>query len=180
MSEAPPVEVTIREITELVKLFDDSAYSSLELDIHGMHLVLSKDGAPKASAPAAVPSLAAAPAAAPEPAPAEPARVPAAAEEPVPATTPAPAAVAAARSDASVEVRSPVVGSFWVAPSPGEPPFVQVGDHVDEGQQLAIVEVMKLMSHVSSPVAGVVTEVLAANADMVEYDQVLFIVTPDD
>jgi biotin carboxyl carrier protein len=76
-------------------------------------------------------------------------------------------------------VRSPAVGSFWVAPSPGEAPFVQVGDTVGEDQQLAIVEVMKLMNPVVTPVAGEVVEVCAANADLVEYDQVLFWIRPD-
>ncbi|MBW0099272.1 acetyl-CoA carboxylase biotin carboxyl carrier protein subunit, partial [Pseudonocardia sp. KRD-184] len=74
----------------------------------------------------------------------------------------------------------PAVGAFWVAPSPGEPPFVEVGSNVGENEQLAIVEVMKLMNPVVTPRAGVVVQVLAANAEMVEYDQVLFLIRPSD
>jgi biotin carboxyl carrier protein len=77
-----------------------------------------------------------------------------------------------------VAVRSPAIGSFWVAPSPGQPPFVQVGDAVTEDQQLAIVEVMKLMNPVVSPTAGEVVRVCAANAELVEYEQVLFWIRP--
>lgn len=187
MTDAPPTEVSIREITELVRLFEESGWSSLELDIHGMHLVLGKDGVP-AHAPAA--PIAAATGAAPAPAPAPAITAPAAVEAPVaPSSASAAApqaaastepAIATARSVTAVEVRSPVVGAFWTAPSPGEPPFVQVGDRVEPGRQLAIVEVMKLMSDVSAPVAGVITEVCAANAEMVEYDQLLFVIDPDD
>jgi biotin carboxyl carrier protein len=72
------------------------------------------------------------------------------------------------------------VGGFWVSPSPGQPPFVQLGDRVDKDQQLAIVEVMKLMNNVSAPCAGTVVEVCFADAAMVEYDQVLFRIEPDD
>jgi biotin carboxyl carrier protein len=72
------------------------------------------------------------------------------------------------------------VGSFWVAPSPGQPPFVQVGQMVAEEEQLAIVEVMKLMSPVLASTAGEVVEVCAANAELVEYEQVLFWIRPSD
>ena len=77
-----------------------------------------------------------------------------------------------------VAVNSPAVGSFWVAPSPGQPPFVQVGQTVAEDEQLGIVEVMKLMNPVLSPTAGEVVEVCAANAELVEYEQVLFWIRP--
>lgn len=74
----------------------------------------------------------------------------------------------------SIVVRSPTVGMFYVAPSPDEDPFVKVGQEVLSGQTLAIVEAMKMMNEVTSPVPGVVTEVLAANGTQVEYDQPLF------
>lgn len=179
MSDAPPVEVTIREITELVRLFEQTGWSSLELDIHGMHLVLGKDGVPTGLSASADPAVGeAAVATAEPPAVAEkvsPAAAPVVAPPPA-APTPTGPTVPAANA---VEVRSPVVGAFWVAPSPGEPPFAQVGDRVEAGQQLAIVEVMKLMSDVSAPVAGLIVEVRASNAEMVEYDQVLFLIDPD-
>lgn len=187
MSDAPPVDVTIREITELVRLFEQTGWASLELDIHGMHLTLGKQGAPRqaAAAPAAAaaplaptPTLTATPGEAPPTAAEAPGEAPGEPDgttETVTTVSTSPAA----RSASSIEVRSPVVGAFWVAPSPGEPPFVQVGDRVEVGQQIAIVEVMKLMSDVSAPTAGVVVEICATNADMVEYDQVLFVIDPD-
>ncbi len=76
--------------------------------------------------------------------------------------------------DASVLVRSPTVGMFYVAPSPDEDPFVDPGQEVLSGQTLAIVEAMKMMNEITSPVPGIVIEVLAANGTQVEYDQPLF------
>lgn len=66
------------------------------------------------------------------------------------------------------------LGTFWVAPAPGADPFVQPGDHVEAGQQLAIVEVMKLMTEVLAPHSGTVVEVLADNAEVVAAGQRLF------
>ncbi len=71
-------------------------------------------------------------------------------------------------------VRAPMIGTFYVAPSPDEDPFVQVGQEVLSGQTLAIVEAMKMMNEITAPVPGVITEVLAANGSQVEYDQPLF------
>lgn len=75
-------------------------------------------------------------------------------------------------------VRSPVVGTFWIRPAPGEPPFVKVGDLVQPGQVLCIVEAMKVMNEVRAEVAGVVVEILAEEGDPVEYGQPLFRLRP--
>jgi acetyl-CoA carboxylase biotin carboxyl carrier protein len=77
-------------------------------------------------------------------------------------------------------VRSPVVGTFYRAPAPGEDPYVQVGDTVSPGQILCIVEAMKLMNEIVADVSGEVVEVLAENAGGVEYDQPLFYLRPDE
>ena len=77
-------------------------------------------------------------------------------------------------------VRSPVVGTFYRAPAPGEDPYVQVGDTVSPGQILCIVEAMKLMNEIVAEVSGEVVEVLAENAGGVEYDQPLFYLRPDE
>ena len=83
--------------------------------------------------------------------------------------------VPVAGNDSSVTlVKSPIVGTFYVSPSPDEEPFVKVGQEVLTGQTLAIVEAMKMMNEITAPAPGVVTEVLAANGSQVEYDQVLF------
>jgi acetyl-CoA carboxylase biotin carboxyl carrier protein len=75
-------------------------------------------------------------------------------------------------------VRSPLVGTFYRAPAPGEDPYVEVGDRVMAGQPLCIVEAMKLMNEIPADVAGEVVEVLAENARGVEYDQPLFYLRP--
>ena len=76
-------------------------------------------------------------------------------------------------------VRSPVVGTFYRAPAPGEGPYVEVGDKVRAGQTLCIVEAMKLMNEIPSDVSGEVVEVLAENSGGVEYDQPLFHIRPE-
>jgi len=77
-------------------------------------------------------------------------------------------------------VRSPVVGTFYRAPAPGEDTYVEVGDTVSAGQTLCIVEAMKLMNEIVADVSGEVVEVLAENAGGVEYDQPLFYLRPDE
>lgn len=71
-------------------------------------------------------------------------------------------------------VKSPLVGTFYAAPSENEPPFVQVGDQVRKGQTIGIVEAMKLMNEIESEYDGVVTEILVQNEETVEYGQPLF------
>jgi acetyl-CoA carboxylase biotin carboxyl carrier protein len=77
-------------------------------------------------------------------------------------------------------VRSPVVGTFYRAPAPGEDAYVEVGDTVSAGETLCIVEAMKLMNEIVADVSGEVVEVLAENAGGVEYDQPLFYLRPDE
>jgi biotin carboxyl carrier protein len=76
-------------------------------------------------------------------------------------------------------VRSPTLGTFFVAPKPGAPPFVQPGDRVAADDTLGIVEVMKLMNPVKAGTAGEVLKVCAANNELVEYDRILFWVRPE-
>ncbi|CAG9244810.1 acetyl-CoA carboxylase biotin carboxyl carrier protein [Paraburkholderia unamae] len=85
----------------------------------------------------------------------------------------APAAPAAPQGHV---VTSPMVGTFYRAPSPGADPFVQVGDTVKEGQTLCIIEAMKLLNEIESDVAGVVKEVLVENGQAVEYGQPLYVI----
>ena len=78
-----------------------------------------------------------------------------------------------------MDVPAPLVGTVYRAPRPGEPPFVDVGSRVDEGTQLCIIEVMKLMHGVGSPVTGIVAEVCVENGAPVGYGDVLFRIEPD-
>jgi acetyl-CoA carboxylase biotin carboxyl carrier protein len=75
-------------------------------------------------------------------------------------------------------VKSPIVGTFYEAPSPGAPPFVKVGDVVEVGQVLCIVEAMKLLNEIESDVAGEVVNKLASNGQPIEYGQELFAIRP--
>jgi acetyl-CoA carboxylase biotin carboxyl carrier protein len=92
--------------------------------------------------------------------------------EPV-VTPPAPAHEAA---DGLVEVKSPMVGTFYAAPSPAEPPFVNVNDHVAPGKVVCIIEAMKLMNEIHAEISGRVAKVLVTNGQPVEYNQPLFLI----
>jgi acetyl-CoA carboxylase biotin carboxyl carrier protein len=78
-----------------------------------------------------------------------------------------------------VEVPSPMVGTFYRSPSPGEPPFVEVGDRVRIGQTVCIIEAMKLMNEIEAEVSGQVMEIMVANGEPVEYGQPLMRINPD-
>ncbi|MFI7243924.1 acetyl-CoA carboxylase biotin carboxyl carrier protein [Streptomyces qinglanensis] len=75
---------------------------------------------------------------------------------------------------------APLVGTFYAAPSPGAPAFVQPGDHVEEGQQLGIIEAMKLMNPLAATRRGRVVEVLVGDGEPVEYGEPLVLIDPDD
>jgi len=90
----------------------------------------------------------------------------------------APQGVPAAPSGNEVIVKSPIVGTYYDAPKPGDPPFVKVGDSVETGQVLCIIESMKLMNEIESEVAGVVAAKLVENGRPVEYGEALFAIRP--
>jgi len=77
------------------------------------------------------------------------------------------------------EVKAPIVGTFYRAPSPDADPFVEEGDHVEEGDVLCIIEAMKLMNEIECETSGTVEEILVEDAEPVEFDQVLFIIDED-
>jgi acetyl-CoA carboxylase biotin carboxyl carrier protein len=104
---------------------------------------------------------------------------------PVPVSAPASAKVDQAAAAAAPEpeeslhiVRSPIVGTFYESPSPGSPPFVKVGDSLEVGQVLCIVEAMKLMNEIECDMAGELVRKLIANGQPIEYGQELFAVRP--
>jgi acetyl-CoA carboxylase biotin carboxyl carrier protein len=112
--------------------------------------------------------------------------------QPTPAPTPTPSAtgrvdLAANASQPNAEpepetglhiVKSPIVGTFYESPSPGSPPFAKVGDTLEVGQVLCIVEAMKLMNEIECDVAGELVKKLVANGQPIEYGQELFVVRP--
>ena len=89
-----------------------------------------------------------------------------------------PAAPPEPAPEVAATVRSPLVGTFYAAPSPGADPFVRVGDEIEPGQTVGIVEAMKLMTPIVADEAGVVAEVLVGDAESVEYDQVIMRLRP--
>jgi len=94
------------------------------------------------------------------------------------AASAAPPAAPAAPEEVLHMVKSPIVGTFYEAPSPGAPPFVKPGDMVEVGQVLCIVEAMKLLNEIESDVAGEIVKKLAANGQPIEYGQELFAIRP--
>jgi len=164
----------------LIAAVDESSIDSLEINRAGTRIRISKTPPGTATASGQVPTPVAAPIAtipqvAPPAAPAAPA-APAPAE-PAPEAKPTPEEETAA--DNLIEITSPMVGTFYRAPAPEAPPYVEVGSTVTKGQTLCILEAMKLMNELESEVDGVVREILVSNAEPVEYGQVLFRIEPN-
>ncbi|MBX3132762.1 MAG: acetyl-CoA carboxylase biotin carboxyl carrier protein [Gemmatimonadaceae bacterium] len=161
--------IDLRYVKKLLEMLDESTVDSMEISSDkGMRIRLSKTPVARGTV-----QYAAAPAAAPAPAPAA---------ATAPAVAPAPAAVAApapAPASKGVDVKSPMVGTFYGSPEPGAKAYVSVGQTVKKGQVLCIIEAMKIMNEIESEVAGKVIEILASDAQPVEYGQVLFRVDPN-
>ncbi len=151
------------EVAEIIKLIDASSCDELVLELGDLKLVVRRHGAGgRASA-----------------APATRSEPPADAAASVPAASAAATATAVReRPDGMIEVRAPMVGTFYRAPSPEAPPFVEPDTVVAEGDPLCLIEVMKLFTTVTAEAAGRVVEVCAENTAMVEYGQVLFVIEP--
>jgi acetyl-CoA carboxylase biotin carboxyl carrier protein len=79
----------------------------------------------------------------------------------------------------TVEIKSPMIGTFYRSSSPDSPPFVSVGDKISKGQTVCIIEAMKLFNEIESEISGTIVKIMLENATPVEYDQVLYIVEPD-
>jgi acetyl-CoA carboxylase biotin carboxyl carrier protein len=97
-----------------------------------------------------------------------------------PVTTPiVPAKAEVAAGKKTVEIKSPMIGTFYRSSTPDTPSFVSVGDKISKGQTVCIIEAMKLFNEIESEVSGTIVKILVENANPVEYDQVLFVVEPD-
>ena len=94
-------------------------------------------------------------------------------------TTPAKAEMPIAATKNTVEIKSPMIGTFYRTSNPDSPPFISVGDKVSKGQTVCIIEAMKLFNEIESEVSGTIVKVMVENSSPVEYDQVLFVVEPD-
>jgi acetyl-CoA carboxylase biotin carboxyl carrier protein len=144
----------IRKIKKLIELVEESGINELEIS-EGEESVRISRGTPAAAAP----MMHAAPVAAPIAAP----------------VAAAPISEAAPVISGHV-VRSPMVGTFYASASPDSPAFAEVGQHVNAGDTLCIIEAMKMMNQIEADKSGVVKEILAQNEDAIEFDQPLFII----
>ena len=166
--------LTFDQIKELLELVGRHRLHGVEIERAGFKLRVWGEAPARDAVPAAVPAAAAPPAVA----------LQAVAQGVNP---PAPAAGAAAASAPTGQdpgeglhvVASPIVGTFYAAPSPDSPIYVRIGDRVRKGQVLCIVEAMKLMNEIESDVDGVVAEIYPKNAQPVEFGEPLFGVRPD-
>ena len=157
--------MNIKEIKQLLAALENSKMDRLEIQENDFKLVLSKNrevvqqAAPVYTPAPAAPAAAAAPQAAVE----------VHSEKAVPA-----------EKEAShlVYVTSPIVGTFYAAPAPGEPAFVQVGDRVKAGDVVCIIEAMKLMNEIKADVDGVVSAILVENEEGVEHGQKIVAIDP--
>ena len=150
-------------IRRLIDMVDGSGIDSLEISRFGTRVRIAKS--PPVTVSAAAPSaMPAAPTAA---APAEPAAT--AAPEPADVEEP---------DSGLAEIHSPMVGTFYRAPAPDAPPYIEPGDRVEKGQTVCILEAMKLMNELEAEVSGTVREICVENADPVEFGQVLFRIDP--
>ncbi|MDP9263332.1 MAG: acetyl-CoA carboxylase biotin carboxyl carrier protein [Acidobacteriota bacterium] len=154
-----------RELKDLIEFLIEKDITEFELERGDVKVRIRRGGEAAAAAPAA-------PYAPATPAPASPALT--LSVTTVPAAPPLPAAEEAGLHS----VKSPIVGTYYDSPSPGSPPFVKVGDAVEAGQVLCIIEAMKLMNEIESDVAGELVKKLATNGQPVEYGQALFVVKP--
>jgi acetyl-CoA carboxylase biotin carboxyl carrier protein len=169
--------LTPDDLQELLAAFEQSSWQEMTVSVAGDTLHVSRrDGAAGVGRPADVapiPASVAAPAPAPDPTPAPPG-----APQPDPVPVPGAGAVPAPPDARGIPVAAPSVGLFWRAPSPGAPPFVEVGTRVGPEDVIGIVEVMKLMNQVTAGTSGVVTAVLIENGGMVEHGQPLVLIDP--
>jgi len=170
------VSLTARDVAEILRVLEESSFDTLDLDMDGVQLRLRRSGAPPAR----------------EAAPAASAPRGANAADSAGGRDVGAAQAGTGRSDAAgasrdstapeagaVAVPAPLLGIFYRAPKPGEPPFVEVGSRVQADTIIGIIEVMKLMNTVRAGVAGRIVAISAPNGELVEYGQAILWVRPD-
>ncbi|MFN3858723.1 MAG: acetyl-CoA carboxylase biotin carboxyl carrier protein [Caulobacter sp.] len=168
MSNSPADEsgdnnaIDTRTVRKLADILKSTGLTEIEVERGDLRIRVAREvtvaAAPQAFAvPAAAPAPVAAPAAAP-------------------AAAPVAEAAPAAPARKGDEVKSPMVGTCYLQPQPGSPPFIKVGDKVNEGQTLLIVEAMKTMNPIPSPRAGTIVEILVGDAQPVEFGEPLVVI----
>ncbi|MET3978121.1 acetyl-CoA carboxylase biotin carboxyl carrier protein [Mucilaginibacter sp. UYP25] len=154
----------IKQIQDLIRFVSKSGVNEVSIEQENFKITIKTNEAPtyvNASVPVAQPLAAAA---APQPS--------------LPAAAPAAEAAPVADTSNLITVRSPMIGTFYRSSSPDKPLFVNVGDEINTGSILCIIEAMKLFNEIESEVSGRIVKILVDNASPVEYDQPLFLVEP--
>jgi acetyl-CoA carboxylase biotin carboxyl carrier protein len=155
----------IKNLKALIKLITDTDITEFEMETDGEKLVIRRGAAPQEAATAAMPAFVA-----PPPAAAAPTAQPVVTAAAVPAE--------AAADEGLESILSPIVGTFYRAPSPDSDPYVEVGSEVAKGQVLCIVEAMKLMNEIEAEFKCRIVKILKENAQPVEFGDPLFLVEP--
>ncbi len=155
------MELDLNQVRELLLMFDQTSVTELNLKSGELELQLRKCEQLSSPRPTVVATV--------SPPPAAPTPV---APPPEAEPTPPPA------NRKTVDIVAPMVGTFYRAPAPDEPPFVEVGDSVRKGQVVCIIEAMKLMNEIEAEVNGQVVEILVQNAEPIEYGQTLMRILP--
>jgi acetyl-CoA carboxylase biotin carboxyl carrier protein len=143
------VSLTQKDVAEVLKLLEESAFEELVLEVDGLKIELRRGDAVKPRVLSETKS--------------------AGRDTGSSAPKPSPGTTVAATPEGMIDVPAPLLGVFYQAPKPGAEPFVKVGQQIDEDMIIGIIEVMKLMNSVRSGVRGEVVEILAENAALVEY-----------
>jgi acetyl-CoA carboxylase biotin carboxyl carrier protein len=156
------MELTEDDVIEILKLFEHSKFDFLQLQQGERKITVSKGGyVPTGTSTGPLP--------APAPLPVPQAAVP----QPVPNAEPAPF------GEGLVPVTAPMVGKFYAASSPSDPPYVEIGSKVAAGATLGLIEVMKVFASIKTETAGVIERILVSNGQFVEFGQPLFLLRPD-
>lgn len=159
-------EMKTAEIRDLIDFISKSGLNEVDIETKELKLHVKREPDQKVFKSTPAPMMAAAPVAQAAPAAVAPKAEKAAAAEP-------------AAGKKTVEIKSPMIGTFYRSSSPDSPTLASVGDKISKGQTVCIIEAMKLFNEIESEVSGTIIKVLVENSSPVEYDQVLFVVEPD-
>lgn len=159
--------LSFKEVAEILKIIDASQCEEVVLELGDIRLVVrrSAEGGAHATAGESKTAL-------------PPVRVSSAPPARDPTPSKAPVAKTPAVAPGRIEIRAPMVGTFYRRPSPRDPPFVEIGQKIARGAPLCLIEVMKLYTTIEAQADGVIEQIAAEDGTLVEFDQLLFVVKP--
>ncbi|MFT5510889.1 MAG: acetyl-CoA carboxylase biotin carboxyl carrier protein [Hyphomicrobiaceae bacterium] len=158
--------LTFKEVSEIMKIIDASDCEEVLLELEGIKLVVRR-GSSETTLAAPLPASIASPQIAVPPTTAQVQS----AQQPV--------STASNDVTTGTQIRAPMVGSFYRRPSPDQPSFVEIGTHVNVGDPLCLIEVMKLYTTITATIAGTIKHLAVEDTQLVEFDQLLFVIEPD-